>query len=148
MLSPLPTLFWRLTLASETTYFLYRLEDRDYPPHRRGPPPPHHRSGGDRFDGPPPSPWGEGGGDEWHPSPGGPRPGFPPRRPPPPWARGGPPGGPPPPRMMGPRPDFDESALIPKVPYYELPAGLMAPLVKVRIYISQLVIPSINHTSE
>ena len=119
----------------------YRMDDRDY--HRRsGPPPPSHHPREQRggFDGPRP-PWG-GDGDErdehWgpphlHGPPGhmGPR-GPPPRgRPPPPWARGGPPPGVGGPRMMGPRPDFDDAALIPKVPYYELPAGLMAPLVKV-----------------
>ena len=42
--------------------------------------------------------------------------------------RRGPPPGPPGPGMMGPP---DDSALIPKVPYYDLPAGLMAPLVNV-----------------
>ena len=64
---------------------------------------------------------GEGENGNWHRD--GPPPG-PDRNPN--WGnRRGPPGPPGPGRMI------DDSALIPKVPYYDLPAGLMAPLVNV-----------------
>jgi len=62
---------------------------------------------------------GEGGDGNWHRE--GPGPDRNPN-----WAnRRGPPGPPGPGRMI------DDAALIPKVPYYDLPAGLMAPLVNV-----------------
>ena len=36
----------------------------------------------------------------------------------------------PPPAQMGMVPHYDESTLIPSLPYFDLPAGLMVPLVK------------------
>jgi len=77
--------------------------------------------------------------DNWHPMPQGPEhwreegPRGPPgpfRGPRVPWPNQGPRPGGPPPRMMAPI-EHDDSALIPKVPYYDLPAGLMAPLIRV-----------------
>ena len=41
-----------------------------------------------------------------------------------------PPQGLPPPAQMGIVPHYDESTLIPSLPYFDLPAGLMVPLVK------------------
>ena len=41
-----------------------------------------------------------------------------------------PPQGLPPPAQMGMVPHYDESTLIPSLPYFDLPAGLMVPLVK------------------
>ncbi len=58
------------------------------------------------------------------PPPGFPPPGFP----------GMPPGGPPRGPHGPPGPPHGDQDLMPTVPYYDLPAGLMAPLVKVGLY--------------
>ncbi len=63
-----------------------------------------------------------------------PPPGFPPVGPGVPPGPGLGPGAPPPPfPEPPPRPQITDADLTPSVPYYELPAGLLAPLVKVSL---------------
>ena len=67
----------------------------------------------------------------WNQGPRGPRMGSP-------WQDGhwGGPRGPRGPRPRAPRPLMDQGdpSIIPTLPYYDLPAGLMCPLVKVRFF--------------